>query len=374
MDDVKDEMGSLAARVNKWTDNEKARIDELRADVRALEQRQLAVYSGGGGPGHLGQNIVGNAGALTAAVTGDEGFKMVASGRIRETTIELPRNAIHGGVMAAALTGTGIGTLDRRLDIAAPAMRRLMIRDLLPQLPTDAGAVEYLVETTMTNAAAVVAEGALKPETSLVLALQNAPVVTIAHWIQVARQILDDNARLEVFLEKRLRHGLGLAEEAQLLYGTGTGGNLKGLTVGATAYVSPFVFATPTKLDQLRLAIDQLENLSYVPTGVVISPDVMTSIDLLKTTDGSYIKSDPTAGGVRTIWGVPAVVTPAMAANTFLVGDFTLAATLFDRSAPILDIGVANDDFIRNLVRLRLEERISLAVTLPKALVTGTFT
>jgi len=60
--------------------------------------------------------------------------------------------------------------------------------------------------------------------------------------------------------------------------------------------------------------------------------------------------------------------------RTFLVGDFQRAATLYDRQDPTLDIATQDqDDFLRNLLKLRMELRLSLTVELPGALVTGEF-
>lgn len=96
-------------------------------------------------------------------------------------------------------------------------------------------------------------------------------------------------------------------------------------------------------------------------------------IELTKTTEGAYLSSDPNVRGAPPLWGKPIVASTAMPLDRFLVGDFQSAATLFDRELPVLDVGTAEDDFLRNLVRLRLEERISLAVQLPGALITGDF-
>ena len=179
---------------------------------------------------------------------------------------------------------------------------------------------------------------------------------------------------LQQYLSSRLLHGLGLAEENQLLSGSGVGANMLGLANGGTAYVSPFVYATPTKLDQLRLAIDQLELQNYGATGIVLHPNDLASIELLKETTGAYIKSDPAVANHRTAWGLPIVATTAMTAGKFLVADFTACGVIFDRAPPTLQIGRANDDFIRNMVRLRLESRVSMALLLPAAIVVGTFT
>lgn len=356
-------MADVQAALERIREQAGTRIDELRAEVRDLERTHASTRTRGG----VGLPEK----TLADFVAADEGFKMLQSGRIKDTRIQLPQNAIHGP--RAALSTVGIPTVERSTGLALPAYRRLTIRDLLSVVETDAGSIEYLRETAFANAAAPVAEGALKPQTTLTLAPITAPVITIAHWLSATNQVLSDNQRLHLFLEGRLAYGVRLAEENQLLYGSGVGTSVLGLAVGATPYAAPFAYATPTKLDTLRLAIDQLEIANYEATGIVLHPNDMAEIELLKDSTGAYLRSDPQVSNVRTLWGKPAVVTTAMQAGKFLVGDFRTAATLYDREPPTLETGWTADDFIRNLVVFRMEERISLALQLPGALVGGPF-
>ena len=49
---------------------------------------------------------------------------------------------------------------------------------------------------------------------------------TLAHWIPVSRQVLDDAVALQDYINMRLMYGLKLVEENQLLNGNGIGQNL----------------------------------------------------------------------------------------------------------------------------------------------------
>ncbi|WP_019517140.1 phage major capsid protein [Sphingomonas sp. Mn802worker] len=60
--------------------------------------------------------------------------------------------------------------------------------------------------------------------------------------------------------------------------------------------------------------------------------------------------------------------------GTFLVGAFKVAATLYDRLKPEVLISSENaDDFEKNLLTMRCEERLGLAVKRPAALIKGPF-
>jgi HK97 family phage major capsid protein len=114
--------------------------------------------------------------------------------------------------------------------------RKLRVRDLLPVGRTSSNSLEFVQESGFTNSAAPVAEGALKPESSISFDLQTAPVRTIAHYMIASVQILADVPQLQSFIDTRLRIGLAIEEEDQILSGDGTGQNLLGLIPQATDF------------------------------------------------------------------------------------------------------------------------------------------
>ncbi|WP_422085406.1 phage major capsid protein [Variovorax sp.] len=358
----------IKEKLDQISGSVKEKTDELLARVREVEQKQ---DRGGSGDGTTG----GDAETMSALVAVDEGFKMVQTARIKSTQIKLPTTSLHRKAALTSTTGAAALNAQRLAGFVVPAQRKLTIRDLVPNLRTDAGSIEYVRESASTNGAAVAAEGSVKGESSVTMELVTANVVTIATWLQASKQILADSAQLQNYLDNRLRYMVQFAEELQLLKGSGVGNNLLGLYTAATAYAAPITITSPNRMDVLRLAIGQLEDANYNANGIVLHPDDWTAIELLKNDDGDYLKADPSSANPRTLWGRPVVTTTAMTVDTFLVGDFATAATLYDREDLVLDIATQDqDDFIRNLVKLRMEERVSLAVQLPGAMVKGDLT
>ena len=91
--------------------------------------------------------------------------------------------------------------------------------DLIAPGTTDSNLVTYMKETTFTNAADTVAEGAAKPESTLIFDAVSDPVRKIATWLPVTEEMLEDVPALRSYLDARLRLGVQLAEDDQLLNG-----------------------------------------------------------------------------------------------------------------------------------------------------------
>lgn len=344
----------------------KGPIDELRLQVLDLEQKG-ARGSRGGGSGRPSFD-------LKQLLEDSDGFASLKKKNTPKCSIQLPPSFFSKAALTSTTADVAAMVEPMRMPgIVIPAQRRMTIRDLLPEIPTQQGSVEYVRETAFDNNAASVAEAALKPESTPTLELATAKIITIAHWSHASKQILEDVPQLANYLETRLRYGLQYVEELQLLLGAGTGNDLGGLYTLATNYAAPITISSPTIIDTLRLAMTQLEDANYVASAFVLHPRDWTRVQLLKTDDGAYLKANPNEGvGQRVLWGLPVVTTTAMTEDKFLVGDFVQAAMLFDRQEPTLDIATQDqDDFVKNLIKLRVEERVGLAVMLPGALVKG---
>lgn len=271
--------------------------------------------------------------------------------------------------------GTSLVPADRQPGIVTPPVRRMTIRDLLLPGETASSNIEYVVETGYTNNAAMVAEGTTKPKSDLAFDMKNAPVRTLAHIFKASRQIMDDAPALRSYIDGRARYGLTFKEEVQLLNGDGTGQNLLGLQPQATAFAVPdgmAAVANMTVIDRLRIAILQVILAEYPASAFVLNPIDWATIELTKDTQGRYIIGDPAEGVQPRLWNLPVVATQAQAQNRFLTGAFDIAAQIFDRMEIEVLLSTENvDDFEKNMMTIRAEERLALAVYRPEAFVTG---
>jgi HK97 family phage major capsid protein len=246
--------------------------------------------------------------------------------------------------------------------------KRLMVGDLLPQGTTNSNAILYLREKTFTNAAAATLEGGAKPESALVFDQATAPVQKLAHWLPVTEEMLEDYPAIRSYIDARLRLGLDLTEEDELLNGTGVAPHLTGLMVAAAAV--PVVRGTDTNADAIFKQITAIATTAFVqPDGIVINPINWQTIQLTKNANGNYLGAGPwNSPQPPTLWGLPVSVTPSIVANTSLVGGFQMGAQEFTKGGIRVEVSNSHQDFfIKNLIAIRAEERNALAIYRPAA-------
>jgi HK97 family phage major capsid protein len=280
-------------------------------------------------------------------------------------------------VGSGASAATSLVVPQREPMVGLP-QRKMTVRDLLTPGTTISSNIEYPVETGTvppTIAATVVSEGGLKPQGNLTYDLKTSPVRTIAWIMKASRQILDDAPQLQSYIDGRLRYGLEYIEEVELLTGDGTGNHIFGLVPQATAYSAAFSPTDIQQIDKLRLAALQAASVSLFPsTGYVVHPTDWAQIETLKNNLGNYIIGDPQGTLQPMLWSLPVVETIAMTTGHFLAGAFRLGAQIFDRmGVEVLISTEDSDNFQRNLITIRGEERLALACYRPSAFIYGAF-
>jgi HK97 family phage major capsid protein len=257
--------------------------------------------------------------------------------------------------------------------------RRFTIRDALPVGRTTSNLVQYTRELVFTNNAGPQysspnRENVTKPESGITFELANAPVVTLAHWIPVSKQVLDDAPMLQGFVNGRLMYGLKLEEEDQLLNGDGTGSNISGLLDAGNNVAYNRAETGDTNIDTIRRAMTQGALSEYMMDTVVLNPADWETIELTKATDGQYIWANPAMPAGPQLWGMRVIPTNSIAAGTFLVGAFTMGAQIWDRMDAQMLLSFENsDNFVKNMATLLVEERLALTVYRPSAFIKGTF-
>jgi len=370
-------LGKVTEETKQNADKALTTANDAAARLAEVEQVVARISRGGGNQvdrRSAGERFVQSDEWKTAG-NGDGGAKYLQASPARSVSVEMPRQLITSLTTDADGSAGDAIAPDRQAGILEIAQRRFTIRGLLAPGRTSSNLIQYIQETGFTNAAATQqAEGDQKAESTIKLDLKSTPVATIAHFMRASKQILDDAPAVASLIDNRLRYGYNLEEERQLLKGDGTNGDLLGLLHFATAYSPSFTPASAQIIDQLRLAMLQSYIALWPATGIVLNPIDWVRVELIKDSQGRYIIGQPQGVAVKTLWGVPVVDTPAMDEDSFLTGAFTPAAQIFDRET--LNVAVSTEDrdnFVKNLVTVRAEGRLGLAVYRPEALIKGDF-
>jgi HK97 family phage major capsid protein len=303
---------------------------------------------------------------------------MVKSKGYNSSPIELERKTVFN---ASVLDGNQpLVIADRKPGIIMPVNRRLTIRDLLPQIPTQSDLVQYAKELVFTNNAGpqggltspTVAggEGEIKPESQITFQLASAAVITLAHFLGASRQVMSDAQQLAGYINSRLNYGLKLEEETELLTGDGTSGKLNGVNNQASAF--SYTTSGTQGLDVLLYAFLQVSLTNMEASGVILHPIDWTVILKLKDTQGRYLFANPHDANQPQVWGKPVVPTQTQKLGKFTTGAFDMGAAIYDRENVTVRMSDQHADFFtRNLVAILCEERLALAVYRPEAFVYG---
>jgi HK97 family phage major capsid protein len=280
---------------------------------------------------------------------------------------------------------------DRDPEVYRNPSRPIRIRDLIGSLPLSSNSIEIMRQNVFTNNAGpqgTVAglgggEFVAKNQSEITWELITATVKTIAHWLPASRQVLSDAPLLAGLIDVELAYGLQLESDSQLLLGDGTGQNLTGIMVDAgISNIAKLPAGTAAAdipaamITHIRKALTTIQTFEYYnANGVIVNPLDWERLETAKATDGHYLMIQfPTEGASERIWRMPVVVTNAMPVNSFVLGDFTMGAKIYDRESIEIRVSESHADyFVKNGVAILAEERYAFSINRPKAMCKGSF-
>ncbi|HAK5458541.1 TPA: phage major capsid protein [Salmonella enterica] len=366
-----------AQKSGKLSEETKAAVDKMASEFNALREAEKTLKAAIGElEQHVAQMPLANAKHIVETVgqqvISAEALKTFSASVEGGKRVSIPVNAalISSGV------AEGVVEPQRLPGIDTTPRQRLFIRDLIAPGRTSSPAIFWVQQTGFTNKAAVVAENTTKPYSDIAFATKITPVTTVAHMFKASKQILDDFAQLQSTVDAEMRYGLKYVEEQEILFGDGTGVHLHGIVPQASAFSAEFRVEQQNGIDDLRLAMLQAQLARFPASGHVLHFIDWAKIELTKDTLGRYILANPSGLTGPTLWGLPVVATEAAAfKGKFLTGAFNAGAQIFDREDANVVISTENaDDFEKNMISIRCEERLALAVKRPEAFIYGSFT
>lgn len=246
--------------------------------------------------------------------------------------------------------------------------RPLMVADLFSSERISGTALTYFVESaTVEGGPAFTTEANEKPmmsfgdPTSVTVALAK-----IASYMKESDEIIEDAPWLADAINGRGLYQHELAVESYLV-----------TTLSGTSGIGTANKLTPDGIFKALMTVQT--NSGYAADAILINPTDYANIRLRKDSNGQYYGGGFMYNGYGNgevaaqpaIWGVPTIITSAVSAGTCFVGAFKAGGSVVRKNnGVVVDIANQNeDDFIKNLVTILIEERLALAVRRPSAFV-----
>lgn len=303
-----------------------------------------------------------------------DAFKSYAEGRTNKAKMEF-KNTIIGEGGSPQEPTDDIVPKQNMAGIVGGAFRQLRLLDVLNTGIASGNTVHYTRELAFTNNAAETSEAAQKPESVLTFEGVDTPVRTIAHFLKVSKQVLDDAPALQSYIDRRLRYGVEIRAEQQVINGNGTTPNLSGMldTGNFTALTAA---SGDTDFDFANKAKYKVIESDYMADYFLINPADWGRMERLKTTDGEYIGSTSAIGYLQnglvpTLWGLPVIASNSVPAGK-LIAAANDASMFWQRQGTVVEIFDQNEDDVeKNLLTIRAEMRGAFSVFRPAAIVAG---
>ena len=343
----------------------KASISVVKDEIEKLEAKQNRVK--------MNQTEVKGFNATLAEAIEQNGDNLakLARGEQKRSSFILDTKAV--GTMLESTNLTGDITRQYANQVYALPSRKVHLRSLLPIGTINQGLFTFPYESGGEGAPAAQTQGSSKAQVDFDITMKDAAAQYIAGYVRISRQMLDDIPAMTSFLQSRLLEKYLIAEDAQILSGSGTAPDLQGILGVATAATG----AAAVDVEQLVQAIAQLESSNYSATGIMVNPTDWAAIMNTKNTNAAYslpASTVVTTDGNVSIAGIPLYKSTAIAVDKFLVGDWSMGAQIMQNQGISVQFSeMDGDNFTKNLITVRVEARIALPIYYAGAFVYGDF-
>ena len=299
----------------------------------------------------------------------------IAKGNSRSASFELKADMTIG----ADFTGEVIPA-DRVPGYKFDPTRPVHVRQLLATGSTQSDVVRYVKESGYSNGAAATAEGVTLAQSDFDMTAADANVRKIGTYFRISEEMLADTPQLTSYLSARAPEKLLEVEDAQILSGDGTGANLSGIITDAADFDVSASGAfyqsveSANEFDVIVAALNQLSLLNYSADCIMLNPTDFNKILLLKDSTNKYLKDQVYNGLQPSFSGVKVIQNTAIAAGSFLIGNFGIGTQLWVRQGVNVEFFREDGTNVRDgFVTVRVSERVALTNYLPNAFVNGTF-
>lgn len=259
----------------------------------------------------------------------------------------------------------------------AQNLPKLGIYNTLPRAVTDKDSVSFYEAdpTKLTNAAATWKPNTTIPMSGMAWTQRSFHMEQIANGMPLLENNLNDYNELMTLVNGTMLYMQELAKGAKVL--TGPKENAETGIVGILNHdgIQKFTKGTTDTISDCayKMATDVFLTTGFIPTTVGMHPYVAESVNLDKDKNGRYINQMVNGK----LWALNVVedlnLTETTGEDSSKITTYGMmvylpnAATFYTKMGEKLEIGLVNDQFLRNEKTIRINGQYGLKVTFPKA-------
>jgi len=358
-----------------FTDDERAKFDAFLTDATSLKAQHERVVADQSALADLNELAdLAEAGQTTAAkvakkswssefVNSAEYKRMLGSygGKVPGDT-RVQMGSVNVGDLRNALV-TDPGFTQPAIEVVRTSPYVSSLLDAISVVPNSPEVIKTFV-ASFTNAAADVAEGVAKPESSLTWTSATVTLGTVAHWIPVTNQALSHESLVRDEIDTNLVNGVRAKLVAKV-------------AAAVVAAVGFQVQAWDTNLTTtIRKAITKAqtaaETLGTGTIGILLSAADAETLDLEQIANAAYAPGQAPLQA-QGIWRTPIVTSSAIPAGFAYIGDLK-QIKLYTAGGVNVTTGWQGTQFVENKLTILAETEAAASVRLAGALVVADLT
>lgn len=268
------------------------------------------------------------------------------------------------GNMTLGVNLTGDQPRDYNFDTVMFPSQKVDVTDLVGNVNIEGGTYTFPRETGSEGAIGTPTEGLTKGQIDYDLAMIDVNTDFIAGFTRYSKKMRNNLPFLESFIPKALRRDYMKQENADF-YGV----------IVAAATASNVV--TGNKIERLISEISLLESLDHEVNAIAVTSADWWDIQVTeKSTGAGYGLPGVVTyeNGTLRINGIALVKANWVAANKYIVGDWSRINKITTEGLSLEFSDVEGTNFVANNITARIESQVALAVEQPDAVIYGDFT
>lgn len=287
---------------------------------------------------------------VSAFKSGSMGNSFVTIGVVKASGTMTTANISSGGVF---------GVVSSEIEAGITNLRRNppKLYDAIRKAFTNSAVIKYIEKKVPFGAAAMTAEGAVKPLIDFDLQSTDSTARKVPARIKVSEEMLDDVAFIASEIDNELRFQVYRALSTQIRSGNGVAPNLNGLTtIGAAYPLTTIKTTTPNNQDAINAVVQYGKSINFNYDTIVVNPIDYANMALAKGSDGQYVMVNGVLNG-----RILVIEDNDQTVGSFIAFDSSVVNFRIYKDFTIM-MGLDADDFSKNMRTIIAEMRVHMYV------------